>query len=174
MATSNKPPAVAHQPLKLLFQLAYFTTIIARLPIWLTVAFVGSLRPHPKWTAKQTLMTNVAYAFTDLKSRIGTPLKLSLQQGKEGKRFQVVEPSKSEAYRGPLISDTVKPVPVGGTWFPRAPDKDIASKVVVLYFHGGAFVEGDGRDAYCGFPGKTMVERGGVDAVFSLQYRLSG
>jgi acetyl esterase/lipase len=174
MTDSNKPPLLAHQPLKLLFQLAYFTTIIARLPLWLTVAFVGPLRPHPKWTAKQTLMTQVAYAVTDLKSRIGVTSELSLQQNKEGERFQVVDPSTSETYKGPLVSEAVKPVPVGGTWFPQAPGKDIASKVVVLYLHGGAFVEGDGRDEYCGFPGKTMVERGGVDAVFSLQYRLSG
>lgn len=35
-------------------------------------------------------------------------------------------------------------------------------------------MQGDGRDENVGFAGQTMVERGGVDAVFSLQYRLSG
>jgi acetyl esterase/lipase len=174
MANSNKHPLVAYQPFKILFQLAYFTTLVARLPLWLTIACFAPLRPNPKWTAKQTLMAQVAYAFTDLKSRIGVTSKLSLQQGKEGDRFQVVDPLNSEAYQGPLKSLIVKPGPVGGTWFPDTPGKDIASKVVVLYLHGGAFVEGDGRDEFCGFPAKTMVERGGVDAVFSLQYRLSG
>ncbi len=69
---------------------------------------------------------------------------------------------------------SIKPAPVGGTWFPRAPGKDATPGTIALYLHGGAFVQGDGRDGYCGFPAKTMVELGGVDAVFSLQYRLSG
>ncbi|EPE24941.1 alpha/beta-Hydrolase [Glarea lozoyensis ATCC 20868] len=174
MVASNKHPLVAYQPFKFLFQLAYFTTIIARLPLWLTLAFFAPLRPHPKWTAKQTFMAQVAYALTDLKSRIGVTSKLSLEQGKEEDRFQVIEPSNSEAYKGPLTSLIVKPGSVGGTWYPKAPGKDIASKIVVLYLHGGAFVEGDGRNEFCGYPVKTMIERGGVDAVFSLQYRLSG
>jgi acetyl esterase/lipase len=174
MATSNRHPVLSYQPIKLLFQLTYFTTIIARFPFWLVSALFQSLRPHPKWNVKQTLMSKVAYCLVDLQSRIGVTQKLSLQQGKEGERFQIADPAVVDAYQGPLNSPTVKPSAVGGTWFPRPPGKNIASKTVVLYLHGGAYVQGNGRYENIGFAGETMIELGGVDAVFSLQYRLSG
>lgn len=174
MPTSNRHPLISWQPLKLLFQLAYVTTIVTRFPLWLVVSILKPLRPHPKWNVKQTLMAKMAYCLVDLQSRVGVTPKLSLQQGKEGKRFQVIEPAELRNYQGPLNSSTVKPVPVGGTWFPQPPGSDIASKLIVLYFHGGAYVLGDGRDENVGFAGQTMVKHGGVDAVFSLQYRLTG
>jgi acetyl esterase/lipase len=70
------------------------------------------------------------------------------------------------------LATSSKPTKVGGTWFPAAP-VEIASKVV-LFLHGGAFVRGDGRDDHCGFLTRTIVQKAEIDAVFSLQYRLSG
>lgn len=175
MAGSEKHPAVSYQPLKLLFQLTYVGSIVARLPLWLAVAVLPPLRPHPRWTAKQTLMARLAYVVTDMKSRISVTEKISLHSGKEGDRFQVIQLGTTIPYIYQGLSSTeVKPEPVGATWFPHAPGKDITSKIVVLYLHGGAFIQGDGRTEYCGFPAKTMLELGGVDAVLSLQYRLSG
>lgn len=174
MAAPEGHPVVSYQPIKLLFQLAYAGTVVLRMPIWAVVSLVTPLRPHPKWNAKQALLSRVAYVATDIKSRIGVTEKLSLEPGKEGERFQIVQPSELKVYKGPLESDVVKPAPVGGTWFPHAPKENIGPKTVILYLHGGAFIQGDGRDAYCEFPAKTMLERGGAEAVFSVQYRLSG
>ncbi|KAF7531194.1 hypothetical protein G7054_g9119 [Neopestalotiopsis clavispora] len=175
MAGPNKHPSVCYQPLKALFQLTYVATILARVPLWLLIASIRRLRPHPQWTAKQALLARVAYAVTDMKSRIGVTEKLSLEAGEEGNRFQIIETSPPNFYQGPLKSPKVKPAPVGGTWFPQTPSEGSSTpKTVIYYLHGGAFIEGDGRSKYCGFPTKTMLEQGGADAVFSLQYRLSG
>ncbi|KAI4859414.1 alpha/beta hydrolase fold-3 domain-containing protein [Hypoxylon rubiginosum] len=175
MADGNKHPLVSYQPLRLLFQLTYLGTVVARLPLWAFTALVKPFRPHPGWSAKQTFMVRAAYAIVDIESRVSITKPLSLKGGKEGNRFQTVEPPQSlDRYKGPLESDSVKPAVVGGTWYPHAPAADIASKLVVLYFHGGAFVKGDGRTDDAGFAAESWIQKGGADAVFSLQYRLSG
>ncbi|KAI1403937.1 alpha/beta hydrolase fold-3 domain-containing protein [Hypoxylon fuscum] len=174
MADRNKRPLISYQPWKLLFQLAYVGTIVVRLPFWVVTALVRPLRPHPEWTAKQTFMVRVAYVLIDMDCRILNTKSLSLKGEKEGDRFQCIKPQSLDRYKGPLESDNIKPGMVGGTWYPRAPTTDIASKLVVLYFHGGAFIRGDGRFDDAGFAANSWIERGGVDAVFSLQYRLSG
>lgn len=169
---SNQHPILSYQPLKFLFQLASVVTIVARIPLWSAEAFIPRLRPRPKWTAKQTLLTRLAYALTDINGHIGVTETLSLEPGSEGVRFQVIEPSSAEFYQGPLQSSHVKPATVGGTWTPKPPLS--SSATIILYLHGGAFIQGDGRDSYCGYPTRTMAKLGRVDAVFSLQYRLSG
>ncbi|RYP08232.1 hypothetical protein DL764_002047 [Monosporascus ibericus] len=174
MATWDRHPLLSYQPLRLLFQLAYIAIVVPRLPYYIAVALIPSLRPNPTWGAKQTFMTRVAYPLLDATSRIGITETLTLEKGKEGGRFQIVAPSPSDVYKGLLASKTTKPATIGGTWFPRAPGTDVTSKTVVLYFHGGAFIQGDGRDAQCGSIAKKLLEKGCADAVFSVQYRLSG
>ncbi|XXH01500.1 hypothetical protein Hte_007860 [Hypoxylon texense] len=175
MADGNKHPLVSYQPLRLLFQLAYLGTIVVRLPLWAVAALVKPLRPHPGWTAKQTFMTRAAYSIVDLNSRISITQPLSLKGDKEGAQFQTIKPPQSlDRYKGPLESDSVKPAEVGGTWYPQAPGADVASKLVVLYLHGGAFVRGDGRTDDSGFAAENWIRKAGADAVFALQYRLSG
>ncbi|KAI0810060.1 alpha/beta hydrolase fold-3 domain-containing protein [Xylaria sp. FL0064] len=169
---STRFPVVSYQPFRLLFQLFYLGTIALQLPYFTLRALIPSLRPHAAWNAKQTFMSLLAYRILDLTSRIGITDNLTLEQGKEGQRFQVVKPSASGFYKGLLA--TAKPATIGGTWFPQAPKEDITSKTVFLYFHGGAFIQGDGRDANCGLIAKKLLEKGGADAVFSVQYRLSG
>ncbi|KAI0112240.1 alpha/beta hydrolase fold-3 domain-containing protein [Nemania sp. FL0031] len=173
MMSSDSFPLVSYQPFKLLFQLSYTATIIARLPYYALQALIPPLRPHPTWTAKQTFMTRLAYPLLDLTSRVGITETLTLEQGKEGARFQIVKPSTLDVYKGPLAKGT-KPATIGGTWHPKPPGADVASKTVFLYFHGGAYIEGDGRDATCGPIAKRLMEKSGADAVFSVQYRLSG
>ncbi|KAI1424924.1 alpha/beta hydrolase fold-3 domain-containing protein [Xylaria sp. FL1777] len=165
-------PLVSYQPLRLLFQLLYFGTIVVQLPYFALRALVPSLRPHAAWGAKQTFMSLLAYRILDLTSRIGITEKLTLEPGKEGERFQVVKPSTSDFYKGLLAS--TKPATIGGTWYPQAPKENLTSKTIFLYFHGGAFIQGDGRDANCGLIAKRLLDKGGADAVFSVQYRLSG
>lgn len=165
-------PLVSYQLFRLLFQLLYSGVIAIQLPYLILRATIPFLRPHTMWDAKQAFMTQVVYPILDLTSRIGITEILTLEPGKEGQRFQVVKPSASEFYRGLLAS--TKPATIGGTWFPQPPKEDIKSKTVFLYFHGGAFVQGDGRDAYCGLIAKRLLDKSGADVVFSVQYRLSG
>ncbi|KAF2968768.1 hypothetical protein GQX73_g4855 [Xylaria multiplex] len=174
MASVAKHPLLSYQPLRLIFQLAYIATIIPRLPYYAIVALVPFLRPHSSWGVRQTFMTRLAYPILDMPSRIGITETLTIDGGKEGERFQVVGPSDLDVYKGPLVSKDVKPANIGGTWFPHVPGPEVAGKTIVLYFHGGAFIEGDGRDATCGPLAKRLLEKGGADVVFSVQYRLSG
>ncbi|OTB07855.1 hypothetical protein M426DRAFT_317744 [Hypoxylon sp. CI-4A] len=174
MVSTRTVPLLSHQPLRLLFQLAYTAGIVALLPFWIISASIPSLRQNPKWTAKQSILVRVAYALGDMNSRIRITEPLSLEKGNEGDRFRLIRPSPEDVYKGPLASEIIKPATIGGTWFPRAPGgRHLASKLVVLHFHGGAFVKGDGRTEYSGFPSKLLIERGGVDFVLSVQYRLS-
>lgn len=176
MASKDRHPLVAYQPLRLVFQLSYIATIITRLPYYGAISLIPWLRPHPAWNAKQTFLTRLFYPLLDMRSRIGITETLTLEKGKQGERFQIVPPSTASVYKGPLASETTKPATVGGTWYPDVPGADIASKTVVLYFHGGAFIQGDGRDETFGYIAKKLLAKGGggADAVFSVQYRLSG
>ncbi|KAI1819939.1 alpha/beta hydrolase fold-3 domain-containing protein [Xylaria intraflava] len=174
MAQEHGFPLVSYQPFRLIFKLTYTATIILRLPYYALRAAVPFLRQHPAWSAKQSFLTLVTYPLLDLASRIGITDTLTLEQGQEGKRFQLVRPSASGFYKGVLASETVKPAIVGGTWYPTVPGQDIASKTVFLYFHGGAYVQGDGRDAQCGQIAKKLLDKGGAGAIFVVQYRLSG
>ncbi|KAI1272351.1 alpha/beta hydrolase fold-3 domain-containing protein [Xylaria sp. FL0933] len=165
-------PLVSYQPFRLIFRLSYLGTIALQLPYFALRALIPSLRPHAAWNAKQTFMSLLAYRILDLTSRIGITDYLTLEPGQEGQRFQVVKPSRLDFYKGLLASS--EPATIGGTWYPQAPKEDITSKIVFLYFHGGAFIQGDGRDANCGPIAKRLLDKGGADAVFSVQYRLSG
>ncbi|GAP90899.1 putative alpha beta hydrolase fold-3 domain-containing protein [Rosellinia necatrix] len=181
MATPGlRHPLVSYQPLRFLFQLSYAATILLRLPYYAVIALVPGLRPNRRWTAKQTFMTRLLYPFLDVISRVAITETLTLAPGKEGDRFQTVPPASADAYLGPLASAAVRPATIGGTWFPHAPTdlRTDEKKTVVLYFHGGAFIQGDGRAATCGDLASRLLAarpRGaGADLVFSVQYRLSG
>lgn len=174
MTTENHHPLVSYQPLRLLFQLSYAALTVLRLPYYATISFIPALRPIRAWTAKQTFMTRLLYPLLDVISRVAITETLTLESGKEGERFQLISVPSSSIFRGPLASESIKPEKVGGTWFPKAPGIDIASKTTVLYFHGGAYIQGDGRTVQCGSIAKRLLDTGAADAVFSLQYRLSG
>jgi acetyl esterase/lipase len=174
MTARNGHPLVSYQPLRLLFQLSYIVVVILRLPYYATISLIPFLRANRKWSAKQTFMTRITYALLDAVSRVGITETLTLDPGKEGKRFQTVPVSTLDVYKGPLASKTIKPAKIGGTWYPDAPGAQVTSKTVVLHFHGGAFVQGDGRTEQCGPIAKYFLDKGTADAVFSLQYRLSG
>lgn len=175
MSTHSTYPLVSYQPLRLLFQLSYAIVVILRLPYYASISLFPSFRPNRKWSAKQTFMTRITYPFLDAIARVGITEALSLDPGKEGSRFQTVPACTADVYRGPLASETVRPAKTGGTWYPDRPEAGVmASKTVVLFIHGGAFVQGDGRTAAYGAAARYFLKTGSADAVFSLQYRLSG
>ena len=174
MSSPANRPLVSYQPAKAVFQLAYISSIIIRLPVWLVKSLIPFLRPYPRWTFKQTLMSRISYAVVDMQSRCGTTETLLTQPATEGNRFHIVKPFDSAYYQVVLDHADTKPAPVGGTWFPQAPGQHTATKTVVLYLHGGAFVQGDGRQNFCKFVGATLIEYGNVDYLFSVQYRLAG
>ncbi|KAI1841491.1 hypothetical protein JX265_009942 [Neoarthrinium moseri] len=173
---SHSWPFVSYQPIRLVYQLYCMSALLARFPLWLVkFGLFRSLRPHREWTLQQAVMARMIRYMVDVQSRIGITESLSLKPGKEKEKFQVVQPAPKSFYKGPLES-TVMPTTIGGTWYPKPVSKPTIKPdgCVVLHFHGGAFVIGDGRTDTLGFLANTLVQQGGVDAVFAPQYRLSG
>ncbi|RYO80996.1 hypothetical protein DL762_007366 [Monosporascus cannonballus] len=159
-----------------LFRLSGF---VFRAPFWLLgFVFVESSRPHPNWTLLQTLSNHLARVLLDVRSKTETPQRLSLEPGKEKDTFKVIEPARSEFYRGPLSGGAMLPEPIGGTWYPKPQLGDPLTGLdpsahVVLHVHGGAFVMGDGRSDDMDFLCSSLIRSGGAAAVFCPQYRLS-
>ncbi|KAI0394884.1 alpha/beta hydrolase fold-3 domain-containing protein [Xylariaceae sp. FL0594] len=171
MASPEPHPLLSRQPLRCLFQVVYIASIIARLPFWLAVSLIPFLRPRPSWTVQQTLMCRALYVLLDMSSRIGFTHPPTRPKNKDEARLEVVEPSSPDFYKGPLAFTHIQPAAIGGTWFRKSPAEN---KLVMLYFHGGAFVRGDSEDSHSGFAGNTLIHHADIDALFSMQYRLSG
>jgi len=86
----------------------------------------------------------------------------------------VAQPASKTLYMGPTNSDPeIQPAPVGGTWYPAKPTSTAGPNYVVLHFHGGAYVIGNGRTADAGFAAKTLIKNTEATHVFAPQYRLS-
>jgi acetyl esterase/lipase len=102
-----------------------------------------------------------------------TPLPLTPQKEKE--RFIVLQPASETYYKGPLLSEDVKPGDVGATWYPAplSANSDLTSATVVLHIHGGAFVVGDGRTEATGYLASCLLKHTPATHVFAPQYRVS-
>lgn len=102
---------------------------------------------------------------------------LSWKPRLERKRFALIEPAKPELYAGIALDKEVKPETIGGTWFPRqfsTPGDLHEDQLVVLHFHGGSYILGDGRTTSCRFLAKCLLAHTPSAFVFSVQYRLAG
>ncbi|KAJ0116358.1 alpha beta hydrolase fold-3 domain containing protein [Diaporthe amygdali] len=172
MAQEELRPSAARSPWRQLGHVSRVILIIVGLPYTLIAALI--CRPHPKWTFRQTLSARLIRKYSDAFGRAGVSANLTLDPRKQGERFQVVDPAQfSESfYQGPAVSSTVAPSKVGGTWYPKKPES--LEGRIFLWNHGGAFVMGDSRELFCGFLAKVLLEHAGADAVFCLEYRLSG
>ncbi|RYP72194.1 hypothetical protein DL771_004324 [Monosporascus sp. 5C6A] len=98
-------------------------------------------------------------------------------QAKAKERFSLVSPAELKIYSGVLAPGTIKPVPVGGVWFPApisaAATEDLSHEKVVLHFPGGAFVlafafEGVGQNI-----SNTMAQHMKATRTFVAQYRVA-
>lgn len=102
--------------------------------------------------------------------------RLRLEPKREKNRFEVAAPRSPKLYRGILSDYVVQPAEVGMTWTPaRPPPAGLvhAGMTVVLHFHGGGYVIGNGRDEDTGYLARTLVRRMGCTHVCTPQYRLS-
>ncbi|KAL8680875.1 MAG: hypothetical protein Q9224_006906 [Gallowayella concinna] len=97
----------------------------------------------------------------------------SLTPNSEKERWERIAPSQKNIYRGVLNDREIKPVEVGGTWYPTVYEQGNARRrAVILHFHGGAFIIGDGRKNDLGHGAGLLTSH--TDCwVFGLQYRIS-
>ncbi|KAI9640171.1 hypothetical protein NHQ30_011408 [Ciborinia camelliae] len=101
---------------------------------------------------------------------------LNLLPGKEGTRFSIIHPAPSRFYQGVTISNPqIVPESIGGTWYPKPPPPSNAKVLgdVILHFHGGAYVIGNGRKNDAGFAAKMLLANTTASYIFCPQYRLA-
>jgi len=125
-------------PLKQIWLIGALAFNLIRIPFLFLYYLPVSTRPVASWTYEQAIRVRLFkaavynLAFTELSPA------LSLEPGKEGDRFVCMKPAAKELYQiEPLgVDDSVKPLVVGGTWYPRRPTTNEEVKLVVLHFHG--------------------------------------
>jgi acetyl esterase/lipase len=161
-------------PIKAIYTVLAVLFEAARFPLWVIYYLPRFTRPHPQWTLSQTLRVHIVKAFLKVSSAVRVKTPLTLEQGKEGKRFVVLPPPAPQTFLGPTIDREIKPQKVGSTWTPSPLQRSQVDECdVVLHFHGGAYVIGDGRDVDIGFAAKTILKHAKVTHVFTPQYRLA-
>ncbi|KAI0897530.1 Alpha/Beta hydrolase protein [Annulohypoxylon nitens] len=174
MAQTSNRLLLSRKSWQHLYQAYRFALRLTRLPIWTILSIIPTTRPCRKWTFKQSLTLFVCHDIVDTEARVRFTEELTLVSGKDGERFETIGPFHSDFYQGPLSSPSVFPARIGGVWFPAIPTVINTKSTFVLWIHGGAFVTGNGRSDTCKRPANYLLNNSGVDAVFSVQYRLSG
>jgi acetyl esterase/lipase len=165
---------ITSHPGKFLWALLAIGFNMARLPFWMLYYLPPSTRPTKKWSYNQAIRRRILHAFLTNGSLVEMKTPESLKPGKEGKQFVVIEPAPSSSYTGIVLKDNeIKPKAIGGTWYPAPLGKFEGKEEVVLHFHGGAFVVGDGRKDDAGPLAKTILDNTPATHVFCPQYRLS-
>lgn len=157
---------------KVVWTIAVISITLVRLPFWLVYYAPRNLRQHPKWTYFQAIKHRLARVFLYHTSFLEVRTPIMLEPVAEKDRFVKIEPARKDIYQGVLAETDIKPAATGGWWFPSPYIADVDDETrVVLYFHGGAFVIGEGR-ADARFPATTLATNLKAK-VFSLSYRLS-
>lgn len=98
--------------------------------------------------------------------QVRTPIRLD-----EKDRFIKIQPFKDFIYQGLLDDPKICPAVTGGTWYP-SPYQAGDEQTVLLHFHGGAYVMGEGRSSDVDFCAATLVNHLKAKALF-LSYRLA-
>lgn len=145
---------------------------------WSIIAYLQPKhRQYQQWTYRQALVNTFMkvslHKYTGLKR---TP-SISIKPGWERERFVLIEPAGQELYSGVAFDEKVKPETVGATWYPKRPPTDLSipeGQHIVLHFHGGSYISGDGRTGSCHFIAKSFLSYTPSQYVLCLQYRLAG
>ncbi|EGY23481.1 alpha/beta hydrolase fold-3 [Verticillium dahliae VdLs.17] len=167
------PSPWSKQPLKILYLLFIVPATLLSLTYAVASGIFRGLRPDPSWSFRKAASVQlVKDVFLRHLCALRSPAPLSLQPGSEGDRFVLIPPAKEAQITGPADDAEIRPAEIGGTWTP-APVGQQKGLLVVLHFHGGAYVMGDGRDADTGFIAENLLQNTPCTHVFTPQYRLS-
>lgn len=151
-------------------------TNIFSLPFYTLLFIFSSQRPCSQWTYKQAISVHLIRVVISGLSLRGKSPPMQIEPGPEGDRFIVIPPAPSATFKGiTRIDSKIQPSQTGATWYPNRPRKSAELGRVVLHFHGGAYVIGDGREKDAGFLARTLLKgsEGKVSHVLCSQYRLA-
>ena len=159
---------VTKQPGKALWTVAAAIVTALRLPFWLVRFIPSRFRQHPQWTYHQAIMNELIRKFLYHSTYVEmyTPIRLDEKDG-----FVKINPSPNHIYHGLLDHPEVQPTVTGGTWYP-SPYKRGDEQIVVLHFHGGAYVTSEGRTPDIDFAAKTLAGNLNAKILFP-SYRLA-
>lgn len=170
----HSPGILTRQPLKRIWTIGTIAFLPARVLLILIYNIFRSLRAHPDWTYHQAVGKSIFAIWWKYASTVEFHPFKTLDPGSDGSRFIVMPPAASSFYRGVLANDAaVKPVTIGGMWYPRPynPSTD-AGKKIAIHFHGGAYVLGGCRPMEGGW-GPEMFARKASGFSLMPQYRLA-
>ena len=171
--TSN--PFVKSRVGQVLLTMVTLIITLGKLPFWLILAIPPRWRQHPHWTYRQAILQRLMRVFIHTWSVMEIPTAMRYMPAEEKERFELIQPAEKHLYREFLANKEIQPTTVGATWFPHKYDFATGSgdlKKLVLYFHGGAYVMGEGRTYDAGFPCAIYAKT--LDAhVLSVSYRLA-
>ncbi|MCJ1333834.1 hypothetical protein MMC10_010540 [Thelotrema lepadinum] len=161
------------QPGKGLYTAAFLATLPVRIAAFSLYYIPRSFRPHLAWPYKRALGSYLFSILWSFWCTIEYRTNKSLEPGADGERFITIDSGKAELYRGILKDTKVRPTKIGGMWYPRLLDSTADSnKLVVLHFHGGAYVLGGCRPLQGGYAPETLAKT--FDGVaLAPQYRLA-
>ena len=172
MERSN--PMITHGVGKAIWTTGAILLTIIQLPIWLVYFLPTPLRQHPKWTYRQALMNKIMRTMMYHCSLVEVRTPLSLEPGAEKDCFVMIPPQNEDFYRGILVDARIQPAVIGATWFPSVYKSGSDNGLdVVLYFHGGGFVMGEGRSGVTQFAASKLSKSFNNAKVLSFSYRIS-
>lgn len=159
-----------------------YTSCLLQLPIDI-LGFIARIlvftapqfRTVRSWSYTQAVKVHLLRLIAKHAAYLNLKTTLSLEPGKEGKRFVVARPASDNVYDGPTKDEVIRPGPVGLTWYPSVPSACTitSTAVVALNLHGGAYAMFTGRDADCGFASKMLHSHLDCSFVCSPSYRNS-
>lgn len=134
---------VTKQPVKAMWTAGAVINTTALLPFWLIYFIPSYLRQHPKWTYKQAILNKLLRTIMYHSSKVEfcTTIQLDENHG----FFKINPPTDLRIYTGLLQDPGIQPTTTGGCWFPTPYNAGAEVQTVVLHFHGGAYVSGQGR-----------------------------
>lgn len=164
------------QPFRSLYLLLSVSVACCQLPFWLIFYLSPDLRPLKTWSYRQAVSCIMMKCLLKIIITFEVKTPLHLEPGAEKERFVVIQPAKWSLYNGAAIDAEIKPLKIGGTWYPALYNDTISaaeSGMVVLHFHGGAYVLGDGRAQSCGYLATTLLSHTSCTHIFCPDYRLA-
>ncbi|KAL4996714.1 Alpha/Beta hydrolase protein [Aspergillus recurvatus] len=170
-------PLFARHPFKFFFTAYYLSTLPLR--VLVAALYYLPLSNRLGRTYRQALTTRLMRFWFDFATAVEFRPPKSLEPGADKPRFVLIDPKKiehpsSSPYVGVLAIDpAICPSQIAGFWYESPPPEDKTPALVVLHFHGGAFVLGGARpaDGFCSGP--IALSKRLSCPVLMPQYRLS-
>ncbi|KAL3495028.1 Alpha/Beta hydrolase protein [Aspergillus germanicus] len=168
-------PLLTRHPFKFLYTACFLAVLPVRL-IALSLYYLLPATRHSR-TFRQAITTKIIYLWFRFATTVEFRTPKSLEPGKNRERFVLLDPDQIKysdaAYTGvPEVNRRIRPAEIAAFWYEFPPPAGKVPELVVLHFHGGAFVLGGARPMECGWGPKDMSKRLKCP-VLVPQYRLS-